>query len=262
MTSIQPWSWNYVPPPPPSAPPADAPPPVYQTMPDGTLRQVDVIIVIGQRNPNDPLREALNALQAYGGLGGAQENFRRDMEFAMGSPEERAIMLGMNPYAEDGFSRDGELGNAAEGIDEIDYQIFPPGEAIDLIRQEVEERYTNSIDNYVLGAIGEEAAQRHLQTRGLQLVEKQVRVLVTGDDGKPKVRIYDMLVRDALGNLKFIEVKTNSGVRNARQTEADLNMSANGGTLATSKPSLSGLPRSLPPIPVDVWNIFLPPKGT
>jgi hypothetical protein len=75
-----------------SEPPTNNSGPIYETMPDGTKREVDVIIVTAKRT--DPYK----ALMPYGALTGAEENGRRDAEFANMSPEDRAIALGMNPF--------------------------------------------------------------------------------------------------------------------------------------------------------------------
>ena len=87
MPSIHPQS--YTPPPRPPPTPAPPPPPIYQTMPDGSVREVDMIIVTAERLQSNPHRSLL----PYGGLTGAQANSLRDMEFAMPSPEDRARML-------------------------------------------------------------------------------------------------------------------------------------------------------------------------
>jgi hypothetical protein len=99
MTSINPYYNFYTPPPPPPQPP---PPP--STNPDGTPREPEVIVVIAPNQDGDPYRPLL----PYGGLTGAQENFARDMAFGMAGPEDRALMLGMNPYASDDLGRDGD----------------------------------------------------------------------------------------------------------------------------------------------------------
>ena len=95
MTTIQPpgWGnkpWNYEPPDPPSEPPPP-PPPIYQEMPDGTVREVDQIIVTAQKKT-----DLYRSLLPYGGLTGAQENARRDMEWAMMSPVARVESSGLN----------------------------------------------------------------------------------------------------------------------------------------------------------------------
>jgi hypothetical protein len=110
MTTIQPpgWGnkpWNYEPPDLPETTPQSSSPPVYQEMRDGTVRRVDVIIVTAQKK-QDPYR----SLMPYSGLTGAQENARRDMEWAMSSPEQRAIMMGMDPFASIDGGRNGEPG--------------------------------------------------------------------------------------------------------------------------------------------------------
>lgn len=102
MTSISPYYGAYTPSPPPP-PPEQAPEPI-PTNPDGTPREVEVIVVIAPRQPGDPYRSLL----PYGGLTGAQENSARDMDFGMAGPEDRALMLGMNPYASDDLGRDGD----------------------------------------------------------------------------------------------------------------------------------------------------------
>lgn len=85
-----------------SEPPTDNSGPIYETMPDGTKREVDVIIVTAKRT--DPYK----ALMPYGGLTGAEEDGRRDSEFANMSPEDRALALGMNPFDSLDVSRDAE----------------------------------------------------------------------------------------------------------------------------------------------------------
>jgi Holliday junction resolvase-like predicted endonuclease len=256
MTTINPYYGTYLPPtPPPEEPPLPPPPVVIGA--DGRPREPEVIIVIGQRT--DPYRH----LMPYRGLTGGAENSRRDMEMAMAGPEVRALMLGMNPYASDDLGRDGD-GVVVDdtGIIDAATLLEPAAEVIDVLRQEVEEQFSKSIDNKILGEIGERAAEMHLDAKGLTLVEKQVRVIVKNEDGRLLVRIYDFLVRDASGALSFIEVKANGGTRNQRQRDADSAMEATGGILATSKPSLAFMPRTLPPTPVDVWNIIVPPRGT
>ena len=57
---------------------------------------------------------------AYGGLTGPQESARRDMQWAMSGPEDRARMLGYDPYATDTVGRD-EVQNIP--LDQIDFDI-------------------------------------------------------------------------------------------------------------------------------------------
>jgi hypothetical protein len=66
-----------------------------------------------------------SGLMPYGGLSGSEENFFRDASFAMSSPEERAAILGMNPFAEAGELRD-ENGPSPDNF----YTINDNGEAI------------------------------------------------------------------------------------------------------------------------------------
>lgn len=258
MPSIGPYySRPYTPPAPPSEPPP------VPTNPDGTPKTPEVIVVIAPRQSSDPYRPLL----PYGGLSGAQESARRDMQWATSHPWERVEAMGMKSQDFTEVGRD-DGGYAALGLSddasliEAAYQWSPSLDVAALIRDGVEETLSQSIDNQRTGKIGGEAARMHFDTRGLTLVGEQVRMIVNDEDGNPRVRIYDFLVRASNGDLRFIEVKTNGATRNGRQTMADRGMESSGGFLATSNPRLSLLPRNFPPTDVEVWNIILPPRGT
>lgn len=61
-------------------------------------------------------------LLAYGGLTGADENFQRDMSFAMAGLEERASRLGMNAHDEQVVGRDGD-GVTLLDLNEVDTDL-------------------------------------------------------------------------------------------------------------------------------------------
>jgi hypothetical protein len=71
---------------------------VKEVQPDGSVKEVEKIIITATP-AKDPYRELL----PYGGKTGSEENFFRDYETAMSSPEERARALGVNPFAEVGL---------------------------------------------------------------------------------------------------------------------------------------------------------------
>lgn len=100
MTTIGPSYGRYVPPP---APPA-VPPPL--TNPDEP-HTLDVVIVTASRS-----RDSTAAIfrQAYGGLTGAQENSRRNEEWAMSSPSQRVEAMGMSAHvlAGEDLGQDGD----------------------------------------------------------------------------------------------------------------------------------------------------------
>jgi hypothetical protein len=112
MTSVNPYSRNYPTSPPPMASSTGGTTSVVITRPDGTLQTVEVVTVTAQRR-SDSI-EIGGPPQAprfgpYSGRTGAEENVHRDVSFGMAGPEERARMLGMNPYAEVGVPDEGGI---------------------------------------------------------------------------------------------------------------------------------------------------------
>jgi hypothetical protein len=125
MTSINPYSNPYGASPQP-LPSTGSSTTITVTRPDGTQEQVEVVTVVGTRKsdsveiggqPRPP------PFGPYGGRTGAEENFQRDMGFAMSSPEDRARMLGMNPHASADLERQEETAFYQIGfstVEEID----------------------------------------------------------------------------------------------------------------------------------------------
>ncbi len=243
MTSISPYYTVYAPPPPPP------PPPVILDV-NGNPKAPEVVVVIGQRI--DPYKSLL----PYKGLTGAAENARRDMAFAMAGPEDRCRMLGMDPNA--------SVGLGAEAINEYDEisSFLPPslqGEAARLALEAAGEELSNSIDAAKIGRAGENAVREEFLKQGWTEVGSQVRVVIFDNQGKPGVRIYDFLARNALGEYTFLEVKTNTATRSPRQLELDNNMMSNGGIIATSRLSNVGINPGtiIKPTIVDLVNVSI-----
>jgi hypothetical protein len=99
MTTISPYYGAYIP----SAPPPPPPTPV-PTNPDGTPKEVEVVVVWGRRNPTPE-----QVFGPYGGLTGPQENARKDQNFFFGEGlAGRAEAMGMDANASITVSPDGE----------------------------------------------------------------------------------------------------------------------------------------------------------
>lgn len=253
--SINPTSWGFIPT---TAPPLPRPSEpstgstTSQTVvgPDGLPHTFETVVVVN-RGPHDPYR----FLMAYGGLTGAQENARRDMQFAMSGLEERAAMLGVNAHSStevgrDESQQDSELSDPTEwGQADIDglreVGLLPPAledAAMRALLEAAREELPNSIDNAVLGRAGENAVRSQLLLEGWENLGEQVRVLVGLDDGSFTLRIYDFVARNPFGQIEFLEVKTNGATRNPRQTRADESFEARGGIIIGNGAARSGLP--------------------
>jgi hypothetical protein len=76
-------------------PPVQSAPPTspVPTNPDGTPKETEVIIVIGERKPLPP-----QTYGPYGTLTGAEENSRRDAEWASSHPAARSLAKGNSPF--------------------------------------------------------------------------------------------------------------------------------------------------------------------
>lgn len=245
MATISPTSahiMRFVPPTP--SPPSPPPPPTG----GGGAPVDETVVVWGSRTPTRP------PPSAYGGLTGAAENSRRNAEWAAMSPSQRAEAMGYlaNMQIDDLAGQTDDW-----GIDEI-ASLLPPelaGEAARLAFDAAAEISGNSLDFAILGRAGELEVRREMARSGWQEIGSQVRVLIFDKDKRPQIRVYDFLAFNALGELTFLEVKTNGATRNARQIAADEAFMENGGLVATNR--LGGYPMgtSLGPFPVDVVNV-------
>lgn len=137
MTTIGPSYGRYVPPP---APPA-VPPPL--TNPDEP-HTLDVVIVTASRS-----RDSTAAIfrQAYGGLTGAQENSRRNEEWAMSSPSQRVEAMGMSASALAGedLGQDEEFGIDTIGTIRTDPYSNPVLESLGVEGVQLSNRTANHI---------------------------------------------------------------------------------------------------------------------
>jgi hypothetical protein len=188
---------------------------------------------------------------AYGNLTGAQENSRRNEEWAAMSPAERAISLGLLPYAEPGEDLGASVlyDDDGWGFTEISYLqqagLLPPTletAAMNALLEAAREELPNSIENAIVGRAAESAVRRQMSLEGWTELGQQIRVLVPGPENSFTLRIYDYLALDPSGSLQFLEVKANGGTRNARQLLADSSIAQNGGVIVSRSAGLVGLP--------------------
>lgn len=114
-------------------------------------------------------------------------------------------------------------------------------EVVDAIKDQAGRPLSRMSINQIVGAVGEEVAERMLRDAGYNIIESRVAVRIAFDDGTEGVRFIDRLV-EKNGVYSAVEIKTGNASRTSYQFDADRILQTRGGSLVSRKP---GVPENM-----------------